>query len=151
MKIKTNRGSVLLDDEDYASLGHKIFVDTHGYACIGYWDKELKKSRPERLHRVVMKCPKGLYVDHISGDKLDNRRSNLRICTNQVNGLNRTRLNKNNKSGERGIYWDKVNSCWSVQIKFNYKAKRIGRFKDLVEAIKARDDELEKVMNLVVK
>ena len=58
-----------------------------------------------QLARYIMDCPCNMAVDHINGDISDNRKSNLRICTNQENSSNMI-INKNNTSGHSGIYWD---------------------------------------------
>jgi len=62
------------------------------------------------VHRVVYMAfygsiPDGLFVDHINGDRLDNRPSNLRMATKAENAMNRQGPNRNNKSGVRGVYF----------------------------------------------
>lgn len=70
-----------------------------------------ENGKKTNLARLVTDCPKGLVVDHISGDTLDNRRSNLRVCTTAQNVKNRTRLSRRNKTGVNGVtmrkgaYW----------------------------------------------
>ena len=59
-----------------------------------------------QLARYIMDCPYDMIVDHINGNVSDNRKSNLRICTNQQNSCNST-ISKRNTSGHSGIYWDK--------------------------------------------
>lgn len=61
------------------------------------------------LHRVVTGAPKGLTVDHLSHDTLDNRRANLRVCTNAQNNANR-QLDKRSKTGARGV---SIHTCKS--------------------------------------
>ncbi len=60
------------------------------------------------LHRVVMGSPKGLTVDHINHDTLDNRRSNLKVCSQSVNSNNRKTADPRSKTGVRGVsfWWD---------------------------------------------
>jgi HNH endonuclease len=67
-----------------------------------------------------MDCPKGKFVDHIDGDKLDNRKSNLRICSKAENCWNRTEMNKNNASGYRGVKFDKAKKLWRADIGLNF-------------------------------
>lgn len=55
------------------------------------------------MHRVICRPAEGMQVDHINGDKLDNRRANLRSCANAQNQANKG-PNKNNKSGFKGVY-----------------------------------------------
>ena len=57
-------------------------------------------------------------MDHINGDKLDNRRKNLRPVSVSQNGLNRHRSNRNNQSSSvPGVSWCKANNKWRVQIR----------------------------------
>lgn len=151
MQYKTIKGSIYIDDQDVKLLhGKQPTVDKEGYPTIGIWNSQTKTTHTHRIHKLIMTPPKGKYVDHINGNKLDNRRSNLRICTNQLNSLNRSGLNKNNKSGCRGVYWDKTTKSWSAQIKIDYKTRRIGRYKTFEDAVNAQRIELEKVITSMV-
>lgn len=91
------------------------------------------------LHRLIMNCPKGLYVDHIGGDDTinDNRKSNLRITTNSQNLMNRG-LQKNNTSGVVGVSWNKCHKKWEAYIKVNQKTIHLGIYVDKEDAISAR-------------
>lgn len=91
----------------------------------------------KRLHRLIMNCPKDMIVDHINGNPLDNRKCNLRICTNQQNICN-CDIPKNNKSGCKGVYWSKAYKVWVAQVTINNKTKRIGQSKNYEEAVNMR-------------
>lgn len=95
------------------------------------------------LHRLLINAPEDKVVDHINHNGLDNRKSNLRICTNQENICN-CEIPKNNKSGCKGVYWAKYKQKWTVQITINNKTKYIGRYKNLEDAIKARQEASKK-------
>ena len=91
------QGYTLVDDDihdKYSSL--RWCVNKRGYV-IGS-----KHSRITHLHTIVAQTPKGMYTDHINHNKLDNQRSNLRVCTPRQNQHNRLD-NKNNKTGYRGV------------------------------------------------
>jgi hypothetical protein len=102
-----------------------------------YIETSNKSVSNRRLHRFIMNAIEGEYVDHINRNTLDNRKCNLRICTNQQNICN-CDLPKNNKSGCKGVYWSKDKNKWTVQITINNKTKYIGRYDDYEQAVKAR-------------
>ncbi len=93
-----------------------------------------------KLHRFLMNIENSkLVVDHINGDKKDNRLCNLRVVTTMQNSWN-INPNSNNSSGRRGVYWNKSSKKWEVDIKCNGIKHRLGKYKDLNEAIKVRED-----------
>ena len=100
---------------------------------------ERERSRTSLpMHRLIMDAPKGMDIDHINGNPLDNRKSNLRICTRAENMRNRG-AQKNNTSGYKGVGWCKHRKKWHAQIKHNGKQIYIGRYKDKEEAARAYD------------
>lgn len=78
-------------------------------------------KKDQYLHRLIMDCPKGMLVDHINGNTLDCRKSNLRIVTAEQNRQNQHVLNKRNHSGYRGVSWCKIHKKWRAVIKVNRK------------------------------
>jgi hypothetical protein len=98
-------------------------------------------NRSYFAHRVAWAIYLGAWpecqIDHINGNKLDNRIENLRSATNQENGKNRT-IGITNTSGTIGVYWNVSKSKWSAQIHKNGKQKHIGNFKNKDNAISAR-------------
>lgn len=90
-----------------------------------------------------MDNPENMVIDHINHNGLDNRKCNLRICTNQENICN-CEIPKNNKSGCKGVYWAKDKQKWTVQVTINNKTKYIGRYTNLEDAIKARQEASKK-------
>lgn len=95
-----------------------------------------------KLHRLIMNAPEGSVVDHINHNPLDNRKNNLRICTNQQNVCN-CELAKNNKSGYKGIYWNTERKKWQAQVTVNNKTISLGRFDNIEDAIEARKKAAE--------
>lgn len=95
------------------------------------------------LHRLLTDAPGDKVVDHINHNGLDNRKCNLRICSNQENICN-CEIPKNNKSGCKGVYWSKDKQKWTVQVTINNKTKYIGRYTNLEDAIKARQEASKK-------
>jgi hypothetical protein len=91
--------------------------------------------------RVVWKHVNGSEpledIDHINGDRLDNRLINLRAVSRAENMRNAKR-SAANTSGVTGVVFDKVNNKWMAQIMVDYKMIKIGRYDDINDAIKAR-------------
>jgi hypothetical protein len=102
-----------------------------------YYDKKNGKKKEIFLHRFLADCQHGKQiVDHISGNTLDNRQENLRICTITENNRN-CRMNKKNTSGYKGVHWDKERRKWKAVIKVNRKTILLGRFDDPEKAYEA--------------
>ena len=92
------------------------------------------------LHRYIMNAEKGQVVDHISNDSLDNRKTNLRLCTQKENGEN-NKLHKNNKSGHKGVMWYYYNDLnkWMAYICVDLKRITLGYFNEYEDAVNARE------------
>lgn len=80
-----------------------------------------------------MDAPDSVRVDHINGDTLDNRKSNLRLCSHAENMRNRI-TPKNNKLGIKGVYYDCDRNKFKAQIKFNGKNIALGYYNVLGDA-----------------
>lgn len=79
------------------------------------------------MHRQILNPRRGHIVDHVNGNKLDNRRANLRICTHSQNHAN-TRLSKANKTGFKGVFWHKVAKKYVAQIRKDGRTLYLGVF-----------------------
>jgi hypothetical protein len=76
-------------------------------------------------------------IDHINGDRADNRIINLRSVDSVENTRNKA-LGKNNKSGHFGVYWNKQVNKWTANIQVNGRVNHLGTYTDKNEAIAAR-------------
>lgn len=91
------------------------------------------------IHRIIMNPPLGFEVDHINGDRTDNRRSNLRLCTRRQNNLNRS-VSSANKIGYKGVSKYK-NGKWNARISTALGVyKSLGIFKTPEDAAKAYEN-----------
>lgn len=90
------------------------------------------------MHRLVNMTPNSLQVDHINGDKLDNREANLRFCINAENCRNRRRR-AGNSSGFKGVSFKRSNSKYQAAIGVDGKTIYLGLFEDPREAARAYD------------
>lgn len=88
------------------------------------------------FHRVLTKCPKEFCVDHINGNTLDNRLSNLRVCEHKENRRN-SKINLNNSTGYKGVDFVKSKNKYRARIKYNYKEIHLGMFNNAKEAASA--------------
>ena len=93
------------------------------------------KQRIVYLHRVLMGDPDGMVVDHIDGNGLNNRRSNLRLATRAENNRNQ-RLSRANSTGIKGVSWNEQAGRWRAMIGLGGKLKFLGNF-DSQEAARA--------------
>lgn len=78
-----------------------------------------------RMHAKVIECPRGMFIDHKNHDTLDNRKSNLRLCTYTQNLQNQMRRTTNS-SGFKGVY--KYGAKWTAHIRVNKKKIHLGTF-----------------------
>lgn len=135
--------------------GFEFIVDHKGYQMIlefdRYWFVNQRMNGKEpyvstkynnkhiQLHNFLMNPSDGFVVDHIDGDKTNNRFSNLRIVTEQQNAMNKG-IQHNNTSGVKGVHKVKRSGKWQARI--SYKGKRIvlGTFVNFDDAVKARQE-----------
>jgi len=117
----------LIDPQD-----ENLFKDKRiTYAC-GYALCENKG-----VHRIIMGVQdKDIHIDHINGNKLDNRRANLRTATPQQNSYNR-KLNKNSTTNYTGVHFYKPLGKYMAYIKADGKRQHLGYFKELQDAYTA--------------
>jgi len=139
--IKLTRNQVAIIDEDDNSLINQRSwqYHWHGYAVSHINNKTIL------MHRLIMNFPKG-SIDHINGNKLDNRKQNLRIATVSQNGANR-KLNTKSKSGFKGVTWNKRKRKWSVVIIKEKKKYFLGYYYDPVEGAKVYDKKAKELFN----
>lgn len=110
--------------------------DGHNFYFDG-WNRETKKI--EKLHNYIMDCPKGMVVDHLNTyDHLDNRRENLKICTQFENIQNQKQ--RKNSSGYQYVKWHKQSKKWE----FTFKNITLIRSKNLDKVISFRNEYLKK-------
>lgn len=132
-KILLKHGEcALVDDKDYFELRNtRWHLSKGGYARCSSNGKKIY------MHHHINKTPRGFHTDHINRNKLDNRKSNLRTVTCSQN-LHNSKIQRNDNSGYRGVYWYERYKKWEVYINVRGKRIYLKRFSSLRDAIKAR-------------
>lgn len=137
--IKLTKGKeTIVDDANFEWLNQYNWqVDSDGYAVRYRLKSDTTPGCKVRMARQIMNTPKGVQVDHINRDKLDNRQSNLRNCTNSENNKNKRPIGK---SGYRGVCWHKLEKRWQVSLRINGKKKYFGYHDDIKKAALLYDE-----------
>lgn len=148
-KIKlTQRQVALVDDADYDWLNQWKWYAKYNKCTDSFYAvrkiKTLNGRRAYPMHRQILELEYGdkRHIDHISHDTLDNRRSNIRICSRSQNGGNRRR-NKNSPSKYKGIHPEK-SKRWSAQIGYCGNKIHLGTFSTEKEAAIAYNEAAKK-------
>lgn len=136
--IKDSVHVALVDDEDadvVASFDWRCIEPHPGYLYVA----AKQNGRTVYLHRVVMNARKGECVDHLNGDTLDNRRTNLRVCSHAQNMRNRKR-SRASKFPYKGIRQRRTGAKFEALIRCDGKKYLLGRFDSAKAAAVAYDD-----------
>lgn len=137
VKMRNTDHEMICDVKDWEYLKKYSWIETpYGY-CV-----TTINGKKTRCHNVIVKSTQGFFVDHINGNRLDNRRENLRLATTHANSIN-TKLSKANKSGYKGVRQTK-NGRWHAYIGRDRKIINLGIYDDIESAIKARKDGEQK-------
>ena len=131
------------------STGEVFYFDTEDYNKISSrtWYRCNRSTNTQTyvgdcrgfcIHRIILDAPDGYEVDHINLNPLDNRKSNLRVCTHQQNQCNQP-LQKNNTSGVTGVSYYAPRGKYRARIKFFQKKLHLGYFDTFLEAVQARN------------
>jgi hypothetical protein len=144
--LETNKGiCFIVDDEDY-DLIHDLYwcgIKTkHAHGSDRFYIKTLyKETNHARKHLSLARLLIGVFdknikVDHINGDTLDNRKSNLRKSTNFQNAQNRRKTSRHCNSKYKGVV-KREGGKWQASIKFNRQYKFLGTFLKEEDAARA--------------
>lgn len=117
--VKDSKGNeFLVDADDYSKISkYTWYLNQSGY---------IENQKMGKLHRFLLNAPDGEEVDHINRNKLDNRKSNLRIVDCSINRQNRGKLKNKTVCNYKGVYIDrKTNKYYAVVVKNrkNYYSK----------------------------
>jgi len=139
-----HRKYAVIDAEDALRIApyrwHAQCRDGIWFAARGEWVGQGAGAsvRTVWMHRVILDAPPGVGVTHRNGDGLDNRKTNLRLCTRQQRGAKRRR-NRNNTSGYRGVSYDAHSGRWKGVLRHGGRYLSLGYFATPEEAARAYD------------
>ncbi len=140
-KAEKTRCSFSYNPETGLFSGLSIYTDRDGYLYTFIDRKNF------RLHRLVFLLEgediSGKLIDHIDGDRQNNKRNNLRLVNSQENTYNK-RVGRNNTTGHKGITQE-PNGKWRARISANKKRYSLGVFDSLEEAVAALSEERQKL------
>lgn len=122
----------LTNNKDHYYLNQWKWHYSHGYAMRS--TREGGKKHNIYMHRCLITCSEGFQIDHITGNRLDNCRSNLRLVTSQQNKMNSKKRNKTS-SIYKGVTKHKYG--WIAQIRFNNRHYYLGFYKKEIDAARA--------------
>jgi hypothetical protein len=139
-KIPLTKGySALVGDDDCDRIAAvKWYASVHPRGVYVQRDTHENGKRVSLLmHRVIMSAPPGTHVDHINGDCLDNRKSNLRVCSRSENMRNRRRVS--GRSQYKGVVYVPHLDKWQAQIIVDKRTINLGVHRNERDAALAYD------------
>jgi hypothetical protein len=125
-------------DADLANLNWTTHTDGYAQRATPRSERVDGKQGVILMHRVIVErmfgsIPKGVQVDHIDGNKRNNRRANLRLVSSSQNRRN-TGPRAGKKSSFKGVYWNNRSGKWQVLCWINGKTRHVGMYEDEIEA-----------------
>lgn len=144
-KIPLTQGKfTLVDDEDFERLNKYKWYAHFSKGCF-YVRRNLvrakigRKGKLTTMHRALMGAKSGEYIDHINGNGLDNRKSNLRVSKNLNGNCQNCGMRRNNTSGYKGVSLRTKSKKWVSQITAKDKRYILGDYDTAKEAAIAYD------------
>ncbi len=128
-----------IDEDDYGRVKQRHWRTSHKKNKVYALSGSRSKFNIVYLHNYVLQrdhCD-GLEVDHINGNELDNRKSNLRVCT-RIENIHNTRAKTSNKIGIRGITYEENWHSYVVDFSYNKTRFYFPHWKTIEEAVYCR-------------
>lgn len=141
-EIELTQGkTAIVDDDDYEWLSKHKWYYNDGYAARRVFVGDgSSRSSIVLMHRLLLPPQPGLYSDHVNGNGLDNRRSNLRYATMAENNHN-LRRHKDGSSRYKGVCWCPQRSAWRASICINRRQTHIGYFDNEEDAARQYNEK----------
>jgi len=135
----TQGKTAVIDDEDHPLIAQHKWHAVFDHKQRWYANTNVRvegKRRSLQMQALILGTKGG---DHIDGDGLNNRRSNLRVATPLQNARNKSKKKSPSSCPHKGVTWNKRAGRWKAVICANYKEIHLGYFTDSVEAARAYD------------
>lgn len=143
-RINLNKGSfVWVDNDDFDFLNQwewRASYPRGGHVYAIRSEYKTGKHVVISMHRVITNCPDGMVVDHKDRNGLNNRKTNLRICTRSQNACNRRKNIKTSTTKYLGIYYNSKIRKWCAAVGSQGKVHNLGKFKTQKEAAKCYNE-----------
>ncbi len=140
----TQNKFAIVDDDMFDHLNQWKWYFNQGYAVRAVTLRNgTKRQGKIFMHRIVNLTPDHLFTDHLNGNKLDNRKENLRVCTTAQNAMNSVKK-RFNKSGYKGVSKASHSEKWMAAFRKNGKQVYLGLFETKQMAAKTYDKAVKK-------
>ncbi|MCK9461456.1 MAG: HNH endonuclease [Proteobacteria bacterium] len=144
-KIKLTQGKyAIVDDKDFE------YLNQFKWSFSGRYAQRVSRGKHIYMHRLILDFPSGVDIDHINCDKLDNRKSNLRVCTRSQNNANLPKPS-HNTSGYKGVSWDKRACKWVARLNKDGKLRFSKHFDNKLDAAKAYNEKITEMFGSFAK
>jgi len=137
----------IVDPADYKRFKGYEWIARKGTSCFYAQMLEpnvITSKKVLQMHQMILEAPKGMVVDHINIDGMDNRSANLRAATRAQNSRNRKKFSTPCSSKYKGVSWHKSSLKWQTRIIFEKRTIHLGTFKNEIDAAKAYDEAAKK-------
>lgn len=139
--------SALVDDEDFEWLSEYRWYAVEYSRVKNRFYAKMSSRRKTLMHRLLLNAPRELEVDHMNGNTLDNRKSNLRLATRSENARN-CLVRIDSKARFKGVEYRQDKGKYSAYYTLNGEKHHIGYFDDALSASEAHKKSFSEALGL---